>query len=74
MYTDPAFARQGVGRAVIAACEAAARAAGFARVELMATLSGAALYRTVGYVAVEEVVDMVDGVGVPLIRMGKALA
>jgi GNAT superfamily N-acetyltransferase len=73
MYTDPAFARQGVGRAVIAACEDAARGAGFARVQLMATLSGAALYRTVGYVAVEEIVDTVDGVGVPLIRMEKAL-
>ena len=40
----------------------------------MATLSGAALYRTVGYQPIEEVVDVVDGVGVPLIRMGKALA
>lgn len=74
MYTDPAFARRGVGRAVIAACEDAAREAGFARVQLMATLSGAALYRTVGYVAIEEIVDTVDGVGVPLIRMEKALA
>ena len=78
MYTDPRFARRGVGRAVIAACEDAARAAGFARVQLMATLSGAALYRTVGYVAVEEVIDTVrldggDAVGVPLIRMEKSL-
>lgn len=73
MYTDPGFARRGIGRAVIAACEGAAADAGFHRVELMATLSGAALYRMVGYTPIEEVIDMVDGVGVPLIRMGKAL-
>ena len=74
MYTDPAFARRGVGRAVIAACEATAAAAGFTATELMATLSGEPLYRAVGYHPVEEVVDMVDGVGVPLVRMRKVLS
>lgn len=73
MYTDPGFARRGVGRAIIAACEAAAADAGFARVELMATLSGEPLYRAVGYRPVERVMDEVDGVGVPLIRMEKTL-
>lgn len=74
MYTDPAFVRRGVSRAIIAACEDAAAAAGFGAVELMATLSGAALYRTVGYIAVAEIVDHAGGVGVPLIRMEKELA
>lgn len=73
MYTDPRFARRGVGRAVIAACEDAATAAGFTATELMATLSGEPLYRAVGYQPVEQVVDDVDGVGVPLIRMRKQL-
>lgn len=73
MYTDPAFARQGIGRAIIAACEDAAQATGFAVTELMATLSGEPLYRAVGYALVERVIDDVDGISVPLIRMRKQL-
>ena len=38
MYTHPDFARRGVGRRILALCEAAAADAGFTRVELMATL------------------------------------
>jgi GNAT superfamily N-acetyltransferase len=74
MYTDPASVRMGVGRLILATAEAAARGAGFASVELMATLAGERLYRAAGYLAIEPVVEMVDGVAVPLIRMGKALA
>ena len=74
MYTDPAFARQGVGRFIITLCEDAARAAGFAATEMMATLSGEALYRTCGYLPVEHILSApVDGVTVPLIRMRKIL-
>jgi GNAT superfamily N-acetyltransferase len=75
MFTDPAFARRGVGRAILAACEAAARDAGFAAAELMATLAGEPLYRACGYRAVERThAPAVDGVAVPLVRMAKALA
>jgi GNAT superfamily N-acetyltransferase len=74
MYTDPDFARQGVGRLIMDLCEAAARAYGFHRVEMMATLSGAPLYRACGYLPIEHVSSApIDGVSVPLIRMGKAL-
>lgn len=74
MYTDPAFARRGVGAHVLALCENAARAAGFGRVELMATLSGARLYRRAGYVVAAELESAaVDGVSVPLLRMEKPL-
>ncbi len=74
MYTHPDFARRGVGRLVMQLCEDAARAAGFARAELMATLSGEPLYRACGYSAIEHVeAPGPDGVGVPLIRMGKPL-
>jgi GNAT superfamily N-acetyltransferase len=38
MYTDPAFVRRGVGRLILALCEEAARAEGFCRAELVATL------------------------------------
>ncbi len=73
MYTNPDFARRGVGRAVLAACENAARAAGFSRVELMATLSGIPLYTAAGFVAIERILDTNGGTPVPLVRMGKGL-
>lgn len=69
MYTHPDHARRGIGRIVIGLCEDAARAAGFRRAELMATLSGEPLYRACGYTPIEHVVDGI----VPLIRMGKPL-
>jgi GNAT superfamily N-acetyltransferase len=73
MYTDPAFVRRGVGRAVLNACEAAAAAAGFSRVELMATLAGQPLYHAAGYTPIEAIEDASGGVPVPLVRMGKTL-
>ena len=73
MYTHPDFARRGVGRLILQLCEAAARAEGFARVELMATLSGRALYSQCGYQDIEAIEDDRGGAAVPLVRMGKAL-
>ena len=74
MYTDPDFIRRGVGRMILELCERAADEAGFRRVELMATAAGVPLYRAAGYVSwgVPEEAD-IDGVRVPLLRMGKAL-
>jgi len=74
MYTNPAFARRGIGRRVMQVCEDAARAAGFARTEMMATMAGVPLYRACGYEPIEEVLSApIDGVQVPLLRMGKVL-
>ncbi|KQN19258.1 acetyltransferase [Sphingomonas sp. Leaf33] len=74
MYTDPDRARRGIGRRMLAVCEDAARAAGFTRVELMATLSGEPLYRACGYVPIEAVMAAADGIEpVPMVRMGKGL-
>lgn len=74
MYTDPDFARRGVGRLVLQLCEAAAAEAGFHRATMMATMSGVPLYSACGYVAVEPVQEaLVDGVAVPLVRMEKSL-
>jgi len=74
MYTDPAFARQGVGRLIMDLCEGAARAHGFRKTEMMATLSGEPLYRACGYLPIEYIQSAaIDGVSVPLIRMGKTL-
>ena len=49
-FIDPAYARRGIGRAILHTCEEAARAYGFTRFELMATLPGVRLYRACGYV------------------------
>ena len=74
MYTDPAFARRGVGRLILTLCEDAARAEGFDDVELMATLSGAKLYTAAGYAPVEHLSDSRTGIAVPLVRMRKRIA
>ena len=73
MYTDPRHTRKGVGRLILAVCEEAARAEGFRRVELMATMAGEPLYRACGYEPHERVVDERGGAPVPLLRMSKAL-
>jgi GNAT superfamily N-acetyltransferase len=75
MYTAPEFARRGVGRLILSLCEAAARDAGFARVELAATLAGEPLYRACGYAVIERMEsDTPQGLRIPLLRMGKTLA
>lgn len=74
MYTDPSHVRRGIGRMVLDACEAAARAEGFSSVELAATLAGEPLYRACGYHPIEPFTSRTSaGVEVPLIRMGKRL-
>jgi GNAT superfamily N-acetyltransferase len=74
MYTDPDFARQGVGRLVIELCEEAALGAGFGRATMMATMAGVPLYEACGYVEAEPVLSApVDGIRVPLVRMEKTL-
>ena len=74
MYVDPAHARRGIGRVIMALCEDAARAAGFGKVELMATLAGLPLYRACGYAEIEAVeATSREGVKVPIVRMGKLL-
>ena len=74
MYTHPEFARRGVGRLILSLCEARAADAGFASVELVATMAGLPLYRACGYVDVESLEERSSkGVMVPLMRMRKAL-
>lgn len=74
MYTHPDHARKGVGRLILAACEAAARAEGFRRVEMAATKGGEPLYRACGYEVIEPFEAVTStGYRVPLLRMGKRL-
>jgi GNAT superfamily N-acetyltransferase len=73
MYTHPNHTRKGVGRLILSLCEDAARAEGFTRAELMATMSGEPLYRACGYLPLERVEDDRGGEAVPLLKMYKTL-
>jgi GNAT superfamily N-acetyltransferase len=73
MYTHPHYTRKGVGTLILSLCEAAARAEGFGRIELMSTMAGEPLYLRCGYRPEKRVVDDRGGVPVPLVRMSKSL-
>jgi GNAT superfamily N-acetyltransferase len=74
MYTRPDWTRRGLGRRILEACEAAARADGFTTVNLGATLPGLPLYEAFGFVATgEEDVAMPDGVSLRCVWMTKPL-
>ncbi len=73
MYTHPVFLRRGIGRMILGLCEGAARAEGYDRVELVATMGGEPLYLAAAYVEIERFEDDRGGVPVPLVRMGKLL-
>lgn len=71
-FVDPAWARQGIGTIILDACEAAAKAAGFRRLEMGATLTGVPFYRIKGYAEMENLaVPMPGGESLPIVRMGK---
>ncbi|MGV3614369.1 MAG: GNAT family N-acetyltransferase [Fimbriimonas sp.] len=73
-FVHPAHTRQGIGRAILEACEDAARAAGFRMAELMALLPGVPLYTACGYQPVaEEDIILPNGTAVPCVRMTKSL-
>jgi GNAT superfamily N-acetyltransferase len=73
-FVHPDFARRGVGSRILEACLAAARAAGFRRVELAATLPGVPFYAARGFVARERLeAPMPDGRGLPIVRMERDL-
>jgi len=74
-FVHPAWARRGIGGMILEACEAAARAAGFRRLEMGATLTGVPFYRTKGYVELEAVeAPLGDGLTLPIVRMGKGFS
>jgi GNAT superfamily N-acetyltransferase len=73
-FVHPAWARRGVGRALLEACEQAARAQGFRALELMATLPGVKLYRTLGFAGDQRVEHtMGDGTTITFVPMRKEL-
>ncbi|HEU5479287.1 MAG TPA: GNAT family N-acetyltransferase, partial [Candidatus Tumulicola sp.] len=73
-FVHPAFARRGLARGLYAECVGAARAAGFRRIELMATLPGEPVYRALGFSEIERIeATLPGGVVIPLVRMARAV-
>jgi GNAT superfamily N-acetyltransferase len=71
-FVHPAWARQGVGTLILDACESAARAAGFSRFEMGATLTGVKLFSVKGYVPVKRMdVPLDNGEVLPIVQMEK---
>jgi len=71
-FVHPEWARRGIGGMILEACEAAAGAAGFRRLEMGATLTGVSFYRAKGYVELETAeVALGDGMTLAIVRMGK---
>ncbi len=69
-FVRPDWARQGIASRIMSACFEAARASGFQRLELMATLPGEPLYRAFGFEAAERIeTRLPDGVSIPFVRM-----
>jgi GNAT superfamily N-acetyltransferase len=72
-FIDPQWARRGIGGMILEACENAASASGFIRLEMGATLSGVAFYRAKGYAEVEnQAVPLGNGETLPIVRMTKS--
>ncbi len=55
IFVHPAWARRGIGSQILAKCEAAARQAGFDRVDMGSTLTGVPLHVLKGYLCAEQV-------------------
>ncbi|MGD0514839.1 MAG: GNAT family N-acetyltransferase [Terriglobales bacterium] len=71
-FVHPDWVRRGIGSMILDACEKAATAAGFTRFEMGATLTGVALYRARGYVALENIAaPLKNGETLAVVRMEK---
>lgn len=73
-FIHPDWARRGIGKAILAACESAISATGFTHIELVATLAGEPLYLACGYLEDERYeVPLSGGLTLPVVRMKKSL-
>lgn len=73
-FIHPDWARRGIGRAILDACEKAICDAGFSLIELAATLPGVPFYGSCAYSAGERYdVPLNNGLPLPVVRMTKDL-
>ena len=74
-FVDPAHARRGIASLLLDHCEQEARARGFTRVELMATLPGVKLYAARGYAgSAKQRFEIGSGEYIEFVPMRKSLA
>ncbi|HRI11927.1 MAG TPA: GNAT family N-acetyltransferase [Verrucomicrobiota bacterium] len=74
-FVHPTWARQGIGRCLMVACERAMIEAGFSTVDLVATLAGEPLYTSFGFTVVERCqIGLSGGLSLPVVRMTKRLS
>ena len=74
-FVRPGWERRGIGSALIRACEQAAIAEGFRRLEMGSTLTGVALYSAHGYREVERIEVPLEGnLVMTVVRMAKTVA
>lgn len=73
-FIHPDHARKGIGRAILAHCEKEARAHGFRKIELLATLPGVEFYKSCGFSERGTFeLDLTDGVKLEFVPMRKEL-
>jgi GNAT superfamily N-acetyltransferase len=73
-FVRPGWERRGIGSLLMHACENAAVAHGFSRMEMGSTLTGVPLYRSHGYAVLEAIdVPLGHGLTLPVVRMAKSL-
>jgi len=73
-FVHPEWARRGIGGMILDACEKAAIAEGFHRLEMGATLTGVPFYRAKGYTEIERVeAPLGDGLTLAVVRMEKTV-
>lgn len=71
-FVHPDWARRGIGRCILSACESAICAAGFREAVLVATLAGEPLYASFGYSVAERYeVPLPGGLALPVVKMTK---
>jgi GNAT superfamily N-acetyltransferase len=73
-FVHPSWVRRGVGTLILDACERAAIAAGFRRLEMAATLTGVKFYLALGYERHESIdVQLGNGRSIEVVRMEKTI-
>jgi len=71
-FVHPDWARRGIGGMILDACESAAKACGFRRLEMGATLTGVPFYKAKGYAELEQTeAPLGQGLALPIVRMAK---
>jgi GNAT superfamily N-acetyltransferase len=73
-FVHPTWVRRGVGGMILDACESGAKAMGFHRLEMGATLTGIPFYRAKGYAELERTeAPLGAGLSLPIARMAKSV-